>query len=184
MPGKSFLSKFLKNRKLSRFFIIAVSLYTCWFMVYEFFIKYHTPVNEKLISNLVWVSSKIISLFADQIYFSTEDLEMQMVGIDGAHPVWIGGPCNGVSIMVLFAIFIIAFPGPWKQKLWFVPSGMLVIHLINALRIVALAFIQFYAPNYLDFNHNYTFTILVYAIIFGFWMIWVNKFSDLHAKHE
>ncbi|MBK6835987.1 MAG: hypothetical protein IPG89_17665 [Bacteroidetes bacterium] len=35
-----------------------------------------------------------------------EDLNYQMIGIDGAHPIWIGGPCDGVSVMAIFLIFV------------------------------------------------------------------------------
>jgi hypothetical protein len=42
---------------------------------------------------------------------------------------------------------------------------------------MSLALIQYKAPEYLDFNHHYTFTVIVYAFIFLLWMIWVNKFS-------
>jgi exosortase/archaeosortase family protein len=84
--------------------------------------------------------------------------------------------------MLLFAGFIVAFPGPWRTKLWFVPMGILSIYLINSLRVIGLAVNHMVSKSSFDFNHKYTFTILVYGAIFYFWMIWVNRYSGINAK--
>jgi exosortase/archaeosortase family protein len=81
--------------------------------------------------------------------------------------------------MVLFAAFVIAFPGPWKTKVWYVPAGILAIYLINSLRVIGLALNRMFSNESFEFNHKYTFTILVYGAIFWFWMIWVNRFSGI-----
>ena len=47
----------------------------------------------------------------------------------------------------------------------------------NITRIISLALIAHYYPQYLNFNHTYTFTFVAYAIVFALWMLWVNKFS-------
>jgi hypothetical protein len=54
------------------------------------------------------------------------------------------------------------------------------------LRAAILALIQLKAPEHLDFNHHYTFTVIVYSFIFALWMIWVNNFSTFNeiAKDE
>ena len=99
------------------------------------------------------------------------------MGIDGTHGVLIGAPCNGLNLFALFAGFIIIFPGKIIQKLIFIPIGILIIHVINIFRLVALALVVLYKPESLEFNHKYTFTIVVYAFIFVMWIIWVNKFA-------
>jgi exosortase family protein XrtF len=177
------LAKIFKNR-ISFFFISAFSLYLAWFLLYELVLKPYTLFDEKIISNIVFLSSKILSLFNHRVYMSGSDAEMQMVGIDGAHPVWIGGPCNAVTLMALFSIFVISFPGKLKNKLWFIPFGCLAIHVINILRVCALASIAYSAPSWLEFNHTYTFTILVYGFIFWLWIIWANRFSKLPGDEK
>ena len=37
-------------------------------------------------------------------------------------------------------------------------------------------FVQYAAPEWLKFNHDYTFTVLVYAVVFGLWYGWVRWF--------
>ena len=93
--------------------------------------------------------------------FASRDVnDMQVFGVDGSNGVWIGGPCNGITLMFLFAIFVIAYPGSFKNKLWYVPLGILIVHIINIIRIIVLALIANYNYYYLDFNHTYTFTFL------------------------
>jgi exosortase/archaeosortase family protein len=96
-----------------------------------------------------------------------------------------GDPCNGIILFALFSSFIIAFPGPLKSKIWFIPSGIIIIYLANVLRVVLLAIIQLYVSrSTLEFHHTYTFTYMVYSLIFFMWWIWVNQFSGLIKKGE
>ena len=118
------------------------------------------------------------------MYQSVEDTNMQLVGIDGAHPIWIGSPCNALTLFMFFALFVIAFPGSVKKKLWFIPLGIIIIHIANVLRVIALAIINFYAPQYIEFNHTYTFTFLVYSIIFLLWMWWVKSSLKENQANE
>ena len=69
---------------------------------------------------------------------------------------------------------MLVYPGSWKKKLWFIPFGIITIHLINVLRIIGLALTVFYFPDpeLLDFNHTYTFTVLVYGYVFYLWFLW------------
>ena len=164
----------LKN-KTTRFFVVASSLYLGWYLLYQWVVKPRTLIDEKLISLIIANAAFILKLFGFSVYQTIEDRNLQLIGIDGSHPIWIGSPCNALTLFLFFAMFIIAFPGSVKRKLWFIPLGIIIIHIANVLRVVGLTTINFYAPQYLEFNHTYTFTILVYGIIFLLWMWWVNS---------
>ena len=43
--------------------------------------------------------------------------------------------CLGIDVMALFTMLIIAYPGPWKKKLQFIPIGILGVFVINLLQI-------------------------------------------------
>jgi len=176
MPLKDIINSFFKSQT-SRFFLISSLIYLFWFLLYEYYIKPHTLLDEKVITNIILSTKFFLEAFSYKVYLVMDNLNFQMIGIDGAHPVWIGGPCDGVSIMAIFLIFISAYPGNQKHKLWYIPLGIIYIHFINIFRVAGLTLINFYAPEYLEFNHNYTFTFIVYSLIFIFWITWVNKFS-------
>ena len=45
----------------------------------------------------------------------------------------------------------------------------------NAFRIICLLMIQLYWPSALEFNHDYTFTVFVYSIIFALWYLYAMQ---------
>jgi exosortase family protein XrtF len=171
------------HNKITRFFIYASSLYLAWFLFYELILKPQTRVDEKLIGLIISQTVFVLKILGFTTYTRTEEIDMQLVGVDGAHPVWIGSPCNAISLFALFTLFVLAFPGNIKNKVWFIPAGIMIIHFSNVLRVISLVLIGFYAPQYLDFNHTYTFTIIVYSIIFSLWMWWIN-FSLKRIKRD
>jgi len=70
------------------------------------------------------------------------------------------------------------------KKLWFIPFGLITLHLLNALRIIALCIIVGVDYRYLDFNHTYTFTILVNGYMFLLWLWWAKKYGKSEPAKE
>lgn len=175
------LAKIRQNKFL--FFIIKASaLYGLCYFLYEFVIKRYTRLDQLFVRKLINITSWILEQFGFKTFASKDVNDIQVMGIDGSNGVWIGGPCNGITLMFLFAVFVISYPGSIKNKLWYIPSGILAVHLINIIRIVALAIIAWYNPYILDFNHTYTFTFIAYSFVFMLWMIWVNKLAEPKLK--
>lgn len=174
-----------RNKSLIRFLITAVLLYLGWHLVWYEWIEPDGRVNHYLTYNTASISALVLNLFSDSKFaispFSEENTYLFR---DSVPLVLIEHGCNGLILMVLFAGFILAFPGPWKTKLWYIPLGVLGIYVINSLRVIALAVNHLYSRSSFEFNHKYTFLILVYGVIFCFWMIWVNRFSGIHAKAD
>lgn len=170
--------KFLKN-PLLRFLFFGTTAYILWYILYEFVLRSKTHFDEWVVHNIV----KGVELFLTSLGYSLISYEDPIwklhVGIEGSLGVTVGAPCDGIVLFALFAIFIIAFPGPVKHKAWFVPVGIVGIHLLNILRVAALAIIVDINPDWLAFNHDYTFTILVYSAVIGLWYLWIQKYSPL-----
>lgn len=92
--------------------------------------------------------------------------------------------CNGLNVFIVFAAFVIGF-GPFqKAMLWFIPLGLLIIHIFNLFRIGGLFFIVLYSPHVLYFTHKYLFTAFIYLIVFLLWIWWVKVFSLKKTSHE
>lgn len=171
-----------KNSFLN-FLLVFSILIILWFGFYENIYELDNIIGLNIQRNISIHVAKF-SMFFIQLfgYFPILDTstDFVIIKIEGHylnHGVWIGEPCNGLKVFGLFAIFIIAFQGKWLNKLWFIPTGIGILHLANAIRIAILTIISAENPSILDFNHNITFQILVYGLVFGLWYIWVNKFS-------
>ena len=174
----------IKNNKFQFFILKAGILYGLCYFLYEFIVKRTTRGDQLFIREIINLCKWIFDLMGYKTFASKEVNDFQVFGIDGSNGVWIGGPCNGITLMFLFAIFVVAYPGNVKNKLWYVPLGIFIVHTINIARIIALAFIAKYDYTYLDFNHTYTFTFLAYSAVFGLWMIWVNKLSGTKISEK
>ena len=161
-----------QDKFVATFILKGFALYFIWFLLYDNWLLKDGFVDHFLIEHLVNTTSRVLDLFGYTTFKYAD-----AVGIDGTHGVLIGAPCNGLELFALFAGFILIFPGKSLNKLLFIPCGLLIIHFLNIARLVGLALVVLYYPESLDFNHKYTFTIIIYAIIFLMWIFWVKKYS-------
>lgn len=174
----------IKSNAFVKFIVTAGFLYFTLYLIYQFVVKRYTFYDQKFIGTLIESADLVLKSLGYKTFKVLQDRDMQVIGIDGSNGVWVGSNCNAITLFTLFAVFILAYPGHQKAKVWFIPLGILAIHILNILRVTALALIANSYPEYLNFNHTYTFTFLVYSFIFFLWMLWVNKFSIKAAANE
>ena len=89
--------------------------------------------------------------------------------------------CNGLSVIILFISFIIAFTGKLKHTLVFIVNGTLIIHILNVARIALLCVLLFEYPESESLLHGVIFPLIIYGTVFLLWIIWVNNYS-IYAK--
>jgi exosortase family protein XrtF len=170
-------------RSMIRFLIIGTCLYVGWYMLYEFYLKKHSLFDEWLIHQIVVPAESGLRglgyILSD--YSTLDPLFRSHIGISGSLGVTIGAPCDGAPLLALFMAFIIAFPGPWRHKWWFLIVGGLAVHLFNIGRVMSLAVIVHWNPDWLAFNHDYTFTILIYGFVFLLWWLWIQYFATIKS---
>ena len=87
--------------------------------------------------------------------------------------------CSGLKPILQFVLLMLIFPGPWKHKAWFIPMGIVIVHLTNLFRITGLAVITVTIPQYWEFAHDYLFRPFFYVVIFFLWVWWVEKFRKI-----
>lgn len=90
--------------------------------------------------------------------------------------------CNGLSVIILFISFVIAFSGKLKPTILFIIGGSLLIHILNVVRIALLCILMYYFPKQEHILHGVIFPLFIYGLVFILWIIWVNKFSKYAAK--
>jgi exosortase/archaeosortase family protein len=91
--------------------------------------------------------------------------------------MYVNDSCSGLKQMLQFALLMVVFPGPWKHKLWFIPMGIVVMHLTNLFRVIGLAVVMNHWPQYWEFSHDYLFRPFFYMVIFFMWVLWVEKIA-------
>lgn len=176
VQNKQFKKVRFSDPRIKFVFKASVAYLLC-FVVYELILKKYTLFDEYVIRVIIENSDEVLKRFDFKTFKTTDINDFQVIGIHGSIGVWVGKACDAVSLFIIFSVFILAFPGKQRDKWWFVPFGILTIHVINVLRVVGLTIITYYAPEWLDFNHTYVFTFLVYTYIFVLWAWWVNKYA-------
>ena len=161
-----------------RFLTFGLTGYLIWFIAYQYFFKDSTLIDEWLIHSMVLSVESALKLLGFSLYeVTTTDFRWQL-GIDqSVGMLKVGAPCDGLVLFVLFGVFVLAFPGPMRRKLWFIPLGICAIHVANLLRVLSLVILNFYRPEALAFNHDYTWTVLIYGFIFWLWYLWTERLS-------
>lgn len=167
-----------------RFLATGVALYTAWYLLYELVLHPQGSLDLAVIDSLVWLAGGMLQLFGYELLPDPGFDSNRYLGIQGGSHLWIGDPCNGVSLFAVFLIFLVAYPGPWKHKLWFGALGLLSIHLINAIRVAVLCIVAAIDHDWFNFNHDYTFYVVVYGWVFLLWAIWVKRFAPKSAPAE
>ncbi|HEY4797521.1 MAG TPA: archaeosortase/exosortase family protein [Bacteroidia bacterium] len=168
------------DEPIVKFLAFGLLLYLFWLALYQWWIHPKGVLDKIVIDNNISISRYILEWMG----YATEIMGNRMMKIQGTPGLYIGDSCNGISLFALYSIFIIAFPGKIVSKIIFIPAGIVLIHFLNVLRVVSLALIETRSYAWTEFNHTYTFTILIYALIFLIWIIWINKFSGFKKKAD
>jgi exosortase/archaeosortase family protein len=133
-------------------------------------------IQNLLFDNSVWIIRNVLHL--DIV---ADNLKMTFVYNNGF--ITINESCSGLKIFFQFIVLMVLFPGPWKHKLWYIPAGLVILHLTNIIRIVGLAQITVSIPQYWHFSHDFIFRPLFYVVIFTMWVIWVENFYKKDKIH-
>lgn len=102
---------------------------------------------------------------------------------DDIYAISIEEGCNGINVMILFVAFVIAFGGLWQNMLWFIPGGLLFIHLANLGRLTLLSLLNVeWGGRAFYFFHKYGFTAVLYLAILILWYFWVMHWNGATSR--
>ena len=163
------------NRLLIRFILMVIAMYLVWFFGYEQWLALDGRLDTALCIQISRASAALLHTLG--FAATLDSASPNVLQMNGQAAVIVGIPCNGLILYALFSGFVLAFPGPWQRKLWFIPLGIALIWILNVMRVAALALNHHYAHQSVDFNHHYTFTFVVYGCIFGLWMLWARRLA-------
>ncbi len=151
------------------FVVFALLQVALWALVYR---GYFDPVQEWMagITGACSVATGVPATVAGNDVF----LQSRILRIDA--------DCTGVTLMMIYAALVIAYPLGWKNKLIGLAFGIAAIFVANLIRLVAVA--QFSAP--LDdrtfmFVHDYLFKVAMMAVVIGAWALYL-AYARRHAS--
>lgn len=171
------IEKVSKNPILKTFLIKAGILYLLWMIINYAYIKPDGRLNNILTNHVIHGTTLGLQLLG----FETKGKE-NIISINDVPVVLVKDQCNGLELIALYVGFILCFPGKWKYKLIYIAVGSVFINLINIMReiVLALNYKMFRAS--FEFNHKYTYVLIVYIVIFLLWKHWVSNYSIVGSK--
>lgn len=175
------MNRFAKYRPfllfLGKFFLAYVILAG----LYRLFLSPYDGLSDPATRAVATQSEWLLQLFgADAFAEPHPTLPYERMYFNNKYVARIIEGCNAISVMVLFAAFVVAFSGKLRDTVIFIIAGCAIIHVLNVARIALLCAALFHYPEHEHFLHGVVFPLFIYSVVFALWVVWVNKFSK-HA---
>lgn len=120
----------------------------------------------------------LLSLVRDTVYMVGE----HTIRFDSGSGTTIIWGCSGLKQMFIWMCLILTVRGGWWHKIWYIPVGWICCHAFNILRIFLISlFIEFH-PIWFSVLHDYIFKYAFYAMLFGLWVLFVEKIRPRVSK--
>jgi exosortase family protein XrtF len=158
-------------------------VYIIFSLLYQFYLK--ASIGSRFypdyITNLVSKQTELLirGFGYDAEVIPHQDEPSMKLLINGKYLARVIEGCNSISVVILFASFIIAFSGKLKETIVFLLSGSVLIYVVNLFRIVILSIGMYHYPWRREILHTVIFPAIIYGIVFILWIIWVNRFSKM-----
>jgi exosortase/archaeosortase family protein len=129
------------------------------------------------LSDLLYVNSKWVLEYLSTLPFTFDDAKREFYINDGY--VGVSHGCSGLKPLLQWIVLMTFFPGTWKKKLWFIPVGLVVVHMVNIFRITSLVAILYFGATQQqwDFAHDWILRPFFYVVMFAMWVLWVDKIT-------
>ena len=169
---------FKKYRHAILFIVKFFGIYAVLTFGYNRYLDWYEGAPDPVTILVAKQSNKLINFFGYQGSVEPHDAEPTMKLI--VNEKYVGRVlegCNSISVLILFATFVLSFTGRLKNSIWFVLVGSVIIYLTNVFRVAVIGIALYKWPQYQEFLHQILFPAMIYGMVFLFWMLWVNKFS-------
>jgi len=179
---------FIKYKLVVRFITTFLIVYGIFSLIYRGYLEYSktSKYYPDYVTNLVAKQTRTLLEALDYraiVEPHPDEASMKLI-INEKYVARIVEGCNSVSIIILFASFIIAFAGDKKTTIFYILVGSVLIYSANLIRVVLLTAGLYHYPWRKDILHNVIFPAIIYCMVFLLWMLWVNRFAKLKGRNE
>lgn len=167
---------FIKNiinripENIRPFVLRGAILLIAWELLYTFILRpIHIP-DDQLTYIVQYGGMEVLKWF-----YADVQADGNTIILNGVESVDIARQCNGLELIVLYLGFLFCVPSSFKKMLAYGVIGTLVIYTLNIFRTAALAAMFEQSHEMADFAHHYLFKIIIYAVVFLGWVLYLKK---------
>lgn len=124
------------------------------------------PFTEGVASVSAW----LIKLFDADVFSHGKVIQ----DLPSGFAVSIEAGCNGVEATIVLLAALIAFPAPWRYRLWGLLIGFLTIQGLNTLRIISLFYIGQWNMRVFEWAHLYIWQALIMLDVLIIFLVWLR----------
>ncbi len=173
--------------EVQRFLKRALLIFIIWKLIYHLFLFNGRVIDKPLTDWSTKGAEKIMQVFYPDAKLmikeecgSSSELNNEITCgnfllLNGKKIVGVGDACNALELYALYLGFLFAFPASIKRVFLFSIIGIVVIYMANIIRLAALASMNMHRVNAVDMAHHYVFKMIVYALIFGLWVLFTKR---------
>lgn len=147
--------------------------------------KFYSPFVEKYLDYVSWIKHSLMFGTKYLLGFFGFDIIAQpdfRVRVAGGRAVLIAMDCVGYGVYSFWVAYIVANPGKWLYKFYWVVGGVLLLWFINVVRIsLFLLAVNKGWPMPFGIDHHTWFNIFAYLAIFAM-MYFVEKKLKLYKS--
>jgi len=140
------------------------------------------PLNEALVTpfteRVAAVSGAVCRLLGAPVETNGTQITSPRFSVE------IKNGCNGLETILIFAAGILAFPAPWRLRLYGLLFGLAAIQAINTVRIVSLYFIGVHLPKLFDSSHNVIWQAVVLLFGIALFVLWAGRYAIPALREE
>ena len=129
----------------------------------------------------VWAAKHVAHITVTTLNVINFDISLKpenVLGYANGNAVQVIWACTGLKQAYIFICIIALNHGPWRNKIWFIPLGLLIIYLFNIFRIACIAACVENHPDWFNLLHKYILKYAFYLVIFFIWVYWEEKIAN------
>ena len=150
------------------FLVLLVALFT---------LELQKPVQRHVIepftASIASISAALITPFDDSVVSRGRVLQFGDYGF----AVSIEAGCNGVEATIVLIAAILAFPAPWRSRLWAIAIGFVTIQILNLLRIISLFYLGRWNIDIFNWVHLYLWPVLIMLDVLLVFMLYLRHLA-------
>lgn len=173
----------------------ALIIFIVWKLLYTFILfPLHIP-DTQLRNATSWGTVQLLkwkfpqNIISKENKVSTDKLTGEettsaIILKDNKKIIGIADACNGLELYVLYIAFLFCFSARWIKMVTYIVAGSAIIYIGNILRCYFISLMNIDRFNLIEVAHHYVFKLIMYAVIFSLWVLFLKTNKQKLAVAE
>lgn len=154
---------------MAKFLLTFIALVTVLFAVeltapvQQYFVLPWTAILTKSAAYLLqWVDPTVISQ------------GKMLATAKGTFAISVEAGCNGIEALIILIAAMLAFPAPWRHRIWGMVIGAFAVQVLNLVRVISLFYIGQWNMDVFHWMHLYAWQALIMLDVLFVWILWIR----------